>query len=362
MPLFHLTEYDREVYETQIRDFLPQKMIDIHTHVWVEDPSFPRASDPDEAKRTVTWPSLVAKDDSVKDLIESYHLIFPGKEVVPLMFSTGGNRERLQRNNAYMSLCARATGFPALYYSHPEESAEEIEKAIIAGGFLGLKSYLDLAPAYLPEAEIRIFDFFTPAQLEKIDQMGLIVMLHIPRNGRLKDPVNLSQVLEIKRRFPNIKLILAHIGRAYCAADIGNAFEVLSEAPDLMFDFSANTCETAMTKLLESVGADHAMFGSDLPVTRMRMRRIEENDTYINLIPPGLYGDPRQDKHLREVSEAEGKRLTLFMYEEILSFKRAAQTAGLSRGDVEKVFYLNASGMIDSARKNLTGWMAGKGL
>ena len=29
--------------------------------------------------------------------------------------------------------------------------------------------------------------------------MGAIVMLHIPRNGRLKDPVNLAQIMEIKQ-------------------------------------------------------------------------------------------------------------------------------------------------------------------
>ena len=36
------------------------------------------------------------------------------------------------------------------------------------GGFLGLKSYLDLAPAYIPRKEIRIFDFFPKYQLEPL--------------------------------------------------------------------------------------------------------------------------------------------------------------------------------------------------
>ena len=48
-----------------------------------------------------------------------------------------------------------------------------------------------------------------------MDELGAIVMLHIPRNGRLKDPVNLAQIMEIKQEFPNIRLIIAHIGRAY---------------------------------------------------------------------------------------------------------------------------------------------------
>ena len=59
-------------------------------------------------------------------------------------------------------------------------------------------------------------------------------MLHIPRPGRMKDPVNIGQILEIKREFPNVRLIVAHIGRAYTKDDLGDAFEQLKEAPDLM--------------------------------------------------------------------------------------------------------------------------------
>jgi hypothetical protein len=88
----------------------------------------------------------------------------------------------------------------------------------------------------------------------------------------------------------------------------------------------------------------------------MRMRRIEENNTYINLIPPGMYGDPRQDSHLREVSETEGKELTFFMYEEILAFKRAAKNVGLTRADIERCFYGNARDLIDGARRDIYGF------
>ena len=97
------------------------------------------------------------------------------------------------------------------------------------------------------------------------------------------------------------------------------------------------------------------MFGSDLPILRMRTHRIEENGTYINLIPPGLYGDPAQDRHLREVSAAEAEKITFFMYEEILSVKRAVQKLGLSKADVEKLFYSNAKNLIDGARKSIYG-------
>ena len=33
MALFEVTANDRRVYEEELRDFLPEKIIDIHTHV-----------------------------------------------------------------------------------------------------------------------------------------------------------------------------------------------------------------------------------------------------------------------------------------------------------------------------------------
>lgn len=352
MALFTVTEHDRRVYEEELRDFLPEKIFDVHTHVWLKEFFPPAPLAPGETKRTVTWPSLVAADNSIEDLQETYRLLLPGKEVRALMFSNSG---RSREANDYVAQASRKTGFPALYFSAPEQSPEELERRIREGGFLGIKGYLNLSPKYLPEAEIRIFDFFPKNQLKKMDEMGAIVMLHIPRNGRLKDPVNLAQIMEIKKEFPYVKLIIAHIGRAYVASDVGNAFEVLDQAPDLMYDFCANSCEFAITEVLKHAGPKHVMFGTDMPILRMRCRRIEENGTYINLVPPGLYGDPKQDRHLREVSEEEAKEITFFAYEELLAFKRACRTLGLTKQDVEDIMHNNAVKLIEEARASIYG-------
>jgi len=352
MALFEVTAYDKKVYEEELRDFLPEKIIDIHTHVWLDGLKDGPRVKPGEVKRTVTWPSLVALDNSIEDLQETYRLMFPGKEVSAMMFTGGGGSEA---NNQYVSESSRKYGWPALYYSRPEQSAEEIEQKIREGGFLGLKSYLDLSPKYLPEAEIRIFDFFPKHQLAKLDEMGAICMLHIPRHGRLKDQVNIQQILEIKREFPNVKLIIAHIGRAYVKEDVGNAFEYLTQAPDLMYDFCANCCEYAITELIRNVGPKHVMFGTDMPILRMRTHRIEENGTYINLVPPGLYGDPKQDSHLREVSPEEAEKITFFAYEELRAFKRACETLGCTKQDVEDMMYNNAANLVAEARKSIYG-------
>ena len=346
-PLFEVKSIDRKFYEERLRDFLPEKFIDIHTHVWLDE--F-KGGTGGLSKRIVTWPSRVARDNPIEDLISTYPLMFPGKQVVPLIFgSVLSSDDDIHGANAYVSECAEKHHFPALIFAAPQWNATEFEERMIAGKFLGAKVYLSLSDPCIPEKEIRIFDFLPHHQLEVLNEHGWIVMLHIPRDGRLKDPVNLAEMLEIEKRYPNVKLIIAHIGRAYCPEDVGNAFEILAETEKMMFDFSANTNAENMEKLIRAVGPKRIMFGSDLPILRMRMRRICEDGNYVNIVPKGLYGEVSGDPHMREVKGEEAEKLTFFMYEEIEAFRCASEAMGLARSDIEDIFYNNAVSILSEA-------------
>jgi hypothetical protein len=293
----------------------------------------------------------VAAESPIEELQETYRLMFPDQEVVPVPMSVYKRGDDLEALNAYTAEAAARNGYPAFIYAPPEWSGEELEEKVKAGGFVGVKVYLDLSPDYIPVSEIRIFDFLPHHFLEVINRNKWIAMLHIPRHGRLGDPVNLAQMLEIEEKYPDVKLIIAHAGRAYCEEDVRNAFQVLKSTEKMMFDFSANTNAKVFEGLIQCVGPKRIMFGSDLPVLRMRMRRICENGKYVNLVPKGLYGDVSGDPNMREVEGEEAEKLTFFMYEELKAFKRATEASGLSRGDVEDIFFNNAKGLINSVKR-----------
>ena len=339
-------ETDKLFYEEKLRDFLPDKMIDIHTHVWLDRFGIEAGNTP---LRTVTWPSLVAKENSIEDLFATYKLMFPGKSVTPLIFSQVSLDVDIDACNTYVSECSQKYKIPSLVLIRPAQSAAELEALLKKGGFLGCKVYLNFAPPSIPEKEICIYDFLPPHQLKVLDKLGLIVMLHIPRDGRLKDPVNLRQLLEIERDYPNLKLIVAHVGRAYCPEDVGNAFELLSETKNMVFDFAANTNTEVFRQLIKAVGPKRILFGSDLPILKMRTRRICENGNYVNLVPKGLYGDISGDKHMRDVEGPDAEKLTFFMYEEMDAMRLAAAAEGLQRADTEDIFYNNAVRIINNA-------------
>lgn len=335
-----LTDYDRKVYEIELKDFLPKEFIDCHVHVWEKD--FPRQGSSNGGS---TWTRKVAEDLPIDELEANFKILFPEHKVTPLVF--GGCSRHIPTSNGYLKERAGKLGIPTLFRTSYEMTPEFLEEEVKKGGFLGLKPYLTNCPPYLPASEIRIFDFLPKEHLEVADKNGWIVMLHIPRSKRLRDAVNVNQIMEIEEKYPNLKLIVAHIGRAYSKEDIGDAFDILKNSENLVFDFTANLCDDAIKACIEAVGTKRLLFGSDLPVAFMRMYRIVENGEYFNVVPRGLYGDVSKEPHMRETDE---KDVTLMIYEQIRALKRVALDMKLTDAQIEDIMFLNAKKIIESVK------------
>lgn len=339
MSLLNVTPYDKEFYNEKLKDFLPDKFIDCHNHIWLKD----FVTKHETASRACAWPEMVAKDNSVEDLMQTNLELFPGKEVIPVLYSHVNVCVDTAQSNKYVKECSEKYSLPALYVARPEQSTEEIEKHVLDGGFCGLKVYLEFAPWYIPSNEIRIYDFLPHEQLALADKYGWVVQLHVARPKRLADPLNYVQILEIEQKYPNVQLIVAHLGRAYANEDIGNSLEYLKHSEKTIWDFTANTNQYVMEQVLNYFGPERFIYGSDFPIFRMKSRRVVENGFYINEIPAGSLGDVSADPHMREIPYPEADRITFFIYEEILSCKKAAEKLALTKKDIENIFYNNSA-------------------
>ena len=112
-PLFAVTSYDTWFYETYLKDFMPEELVDFHTHVYRLDMIDSKAK---QESRNTSWPDLVAADNSIEDLKETYRLMFPGKKVTPLMFSYLNHGDNFPLCNGYVAECAKQEGYPALLF------------------------------------------------------------------------------------------------------------------------------------------------------------------------------------------------------------------------------------------------------
>ena len=102
---FDLTNYDIEVYNNELKDFLPDKFIDIHTHVYKKEFESWGSSN-----GGATWIDLVAEDLTIEDLVKTYKDLFPGKSVIPNIF--GGCTKNLKQCNDYVLNCAKEYNYP----------------------------------------------------------------------------------------------------------------------------------------------------------------------------------------------------------------------------------------------------------
>ena len=342
MALLDVKPYDKQYYEEILKPFLPEKFIDCHTHVWLME------HDPNKTLRSGTqnWPGLVAKENSIEDLNETNRLLFPDNKVISVLYGDCAVSIDRKAVNNYVVEKAIANDFPALYLCHPDTPAEELERIILENPvFKGIKVYLQFAPGYLPADEIRIYDFLTKEHLAVCDKHGWVVQLHIARPKRLADPVNYIQLLEIEQNYPNLQLIVAHLGRAYANEDVGGALDYLKNTQKTVWDFTANTNDWVMEQVLKYFGPERFIYGSDFPIFRMKARRTVENGVYINEIPQGQfpYESVKNDSHMREIPYPEAEKITFFIYEEMNACRLACQRLGLGKADVEKIFYSNSA-------------------
>lgn len=105
---YQMSDYDKEVYEEELREFLPARLTDCHTHIWKQE--FGGAT---PGKGCVAWTRMVARDCTAEDLLQTYRDMFPGKKVTPVLM--GQPEADLEKTNCYTRESAQKYGLPALY-------------------------------------------------------------------------------------------------------------------------------------------------------------------------------------------------------------------------------------------------------
>lgn len=333
-----LTDVDRAVYRQEIAPWLPPRVLDFHVHV-----NLPAHTDPISPERIASnWAMEVGTAQSWDDLRATYAALFEGREVGCVAFGTVYRETRTDENNAYVLAGATETpgrAFP-LMVTRPEWPAEKVASGL-AAGFVGIKPYPDLVPG---NVEVSVFDFLPHAHLNALDEAGGILMLHLPRAGRLGDPENVREVRELRQRYPRVKPVIAHVGRAYCLPTAERGLPGLADDPGIVFDISANLNSDVFRFALDVVGPDRLLFGSDLPITLMRGMREHVGEKYVN------YTSTPYSWNTNRKSPDEEARYTFFLYEELRAIIRAVQQVGLGKEAMTKIMHDNGMRVLSGGR------------
>lgn len=340
IPLIDPERYQRvdlPVFRQEFDDFLPQSIYDAHVHVALPEHT---GTVPPEAIAD-SWAAEAPHELSLEQLAEVQGQFFPGRAVRSLAFTMPTSWFDIEAGNTYIAGGIARGEVDGLLVTRPEWSGEQVAELVRQGGFVGFKPYPGLVGSRSDDT-VTIDDYFPPAQQEVADALGLIALIHLPRPERLRDPRNLDELHRLLARRPEIRVIVAHIGRSYTMSFAEPGLRGLRDLPTLYHDFAMNLNADVMELALREIGPERLLYGSDLPIALMRGVREHRGDEYINF-SDGEYTWNTPDR--RKSPEVEAQ-YTFYLYEELRAFKQAAQRAGLTPDQVAQVMGKNAERLV----------------
>ncbi len=347
IPLHHVwsyTDVDLRFWAEHLADWLPQRLIDAHTHV--TNPAA-RLRPMTEARRRQYWVSEVNEPIPADQAKHCYDTVLPGRQLTAVAMGSPDLDYDLEAVNEYVRTETQRLGWHALALLRPQWSAQRVEQELAKPGVIGLKPYYSLIGASAEtrdkHIEASIFEFLPEAVLEVANARRAWITLHVPRADRLGHPDNIREVQAIRRRWPDIVLVIAHFGRSYTEPHAREGLAPLIEDAGLVFDNSAVLNPAVHRLALEWLGPRRVLWGTDNPIFYMRGRRQWQGRTYINRTSHPFHFNTN-----REAPEIEAN-YTLMMYEALKALKDACTDLGLTRSDIEAIFHDNAARLIATA-------------
>jgi hypothetical protein len=332
-------DYNRRIFDEELNDFLPAKIFDAHVHI--AGPGNIPAGQP------YMCGGVPVTTYTYDDLAHDHALVFPGRATGALCFGFPVPTYDTAGSNGYVGGAADFRRFFPLRLLDPlRDTAATVAADLDRYGFLGLKPYPDFArPTDIPNAEIP--EMLPDWAMAMMHERRLLVMLHIPRPGRLEDPLNRRQIRELCARWPAAKIILAHSGRAYYRRGIVGLLDGLRELPNLYFDVATMQHWEVLAYLFREVATEKLLFGSDIPIGLAQGKAVEINHQYSYVTP--------RPWSLGLCDERSRLKFTSFLNEELRALRQAAEAAQWSRAQIGAFFHDNARALVEEAAGRTKG-------
>ncbi len=343
--VFTYRDMDRAFWAEHLEDWVPAQLVDAHVHI--VDPQFRTEVVTEELRRSY-WVMEVDEMMDAATAERCFRTVFPGRKFSCVGFGYPSLGWDLEGANRYVATEFARRGWHALALLRPSWKPAQLAQALDQPGIIGVKPYYSLigydAQSRDKYLEASIFDFLPHQHLEVLDARRAWVTLHVPRAGRLGDPVNQREVREIRRRYPHIQLVLAHLGRCYTRPHAEEGLLPLADDPGLFFDCSAVLNPEVYALALRHLGPERILFGTDNPILLMRGRQTWAGRRYIQHTSHPFHFNTQREPPAIEAT------YTLYMYEALKALKDACRETGVGREGVERIFARNAERLIALAQ------------
>ncbi|HEY3900924.1 MAG TPA: aminotransferase class III-fold pyridoxal phosphate-dependent enzyme [Chthoniobacter sp.] len=321
-----LDSTDRRLLERCLDGFLPERVFDIHSHLFHTGHFAPG-----------TCPDFLDENRGygLKDFDEAMSRWMPGRKVEGLFFGfpRAGN-DRPGENawvNEQIAPGVGKTNSRALVLAAPDDDPQEVRRLLESGVFVGIKPYRVYAD--VPDTNEATIESFAPAWMwELCHEHEGVLMLHIMRAGGITDAHNLETIYRLCRRYPHCRLVLAHVARSFNYRHAREGLGALVDLDNVVVDTSAVTQAGAFRAALGLLGPRRVLWGSDYMVSELRGSCVSQGDGFT-----WIYADDEAAKKLTIFG-----RYTLVGIESLLCLREACEDTGMTATDLQDIFCENA--------------------
>lgn len=326
MLTWELRQSDEEFFARELNSFVPEFLFDAHAHLYeLSHTSIPR--------------SLLEKGPhrvTLEEYRRQMEWLTPGRRVAGLFFGAGLNEQFYSASNQFVSqeVAKDAESRGQLIVS-PRQDCQQIRDEGKKHGFVGLKVYHTFSTRQ-PTWESEIAEYFTEEHARAAHEGGWSITLHMVKERALADSGNQQRIRYYCEKYPNMKLILAHAARGFNPFHTIEGIHALKGLRNVWCDTSAVTEAGGFEAIIETLGHDRLLWGSDYPVSHLRGRCVAVGDQFLWLYEDTLNWETVGHRTIQ---------LHFIGHESLRALKLAAVRLRLSDSQVENIFCNNARQM-----------------
>jgi hypothetical protein len=214
-------------------------------------------------------------------------------------------------------------------------------REIESGRWCGVKMY---PHQQIPKAQ-RISEFYPPRVIDAVAKAKLPLIVHLPKDLF----INGNELKELAKSHPFAKFIVAHAGNIKeKQKDLPIILGSFKETPNVFFDTSCVTNMEVLLRIMETLGIDRVIFGSDQPLNLIRAVVCSHPQLGYRFAvdTPYHWANPDEQKYYKESLNIDFSCVPNLHFGSLDAIIRAVSALNLEkilqRESIRKIFYQNA--------------------
>ena len=321
-----LTPTDRAIFREDIDWFVPRRVFDMHTHVNLAiEKGLPKVS--------------------LKLVKEFQKMIFPGRTcnnlLLPVPMPLSDQTSDMANGYTARQMIKYAEQDDAtLFFADPRMPVEFVRDQLLRTRAIGLKVYMSFATVKnRTEAPIR--SFLPEKHIKLMNELGLMVMLHLSKSKAISDPANIRDIETLSKRYPNSKWVLAHCARCFRPGMFEKVVDRLNALSNVYVETSAVCDPLVFMEIFKNYNLSRLMFGSDNVLAGGMRGRYVETGLFWIIVGGSAFNWGQKPFPIQP---------TFVIYEQLRAMARAAKLVSLSEKDIRNIFWNNAANLIKDIR------------